>query len=218
MTHYITLDEVVRWCGRLRSDPDLGPEFVTKEFVMAFVKSVPEAEESVAAVLRRYPQQAILITDLADVIMRSGDCAFTSEQRELIGAYTSGTNDCTYCYDTHKATAEAFGVNENLLEAMLSDLDGSAVDEKLKPVLRYVKKLTETPSRMVQADADAIFNAGWDEDCFHYTVMICGLFNLMNRMMDGYGVKNTAEGRRMRGRMLVDTGYKVVTDALKSQS
>ena len=109
---------------------------------MAFVKSVPESEESVAAVLRRYPQHAVLITELAEVVMRSGDCAFTSEQRELIGAYTSGTNDCTYCYDTHKATEEAFGVDENLLDSMLSDLDASAVDEKLKPVLRYVRKLT----------------------------------------------------------------------------
>ncbi|MCH7538319.1 MAG: hypothetical protein IID57_10760 [Proteobacteria bacterium] len=105
---------------------------------MAFVKSVPESEESVAAVLRRYPQQAVLVT--------------------------------------------------------------------------------ETPSRMVQADVDAIFNAGWDADCFHYTVMICGLFNLMNRMMDGYGVKNTAEGRLINGRKLVDTGYRVVTDALKPQA
>ena len=183
---------------------------------MAFVESIPQAEESVAAVLRRYPQHALLITELADVVMRSGECAFSSEQRELIGAYTSGTNDCTYCYGTHKATAEAFGVDENLLESMLSDLDGSTVDEKLKPVLRYVKKLTETPSRMVQADVDAIFDAGWDEDDFHYAVMICGLFNLMNRMMDGYGVKNTAEGRQMRGKMLVDTGYRVVTDALKA--
>ncbi len=49
---------------------------------MAFVKSVPEAEESVAAVLRRYPQHAVLITDLADFVMRSGDCAFTSESRK----------------------------------------------------------------------------------------------------------------------------------------
>jgi uncharacterized peroxidase-related enzyme len=189
-----------------------------KEMVMAFVKSVPEAEESVAAVLRRYPQHAVLITELADHVMRSGDCAFTSEQRELIGAYTSGTNDCTYCYNTHKATAEAFGVDENLLESMLGDLDSSAVDEKLKPVLRYVKKLTETPSRMVQADVDAIFDAGWDEDCFHYAVMICGLFNLMNRLMDGYGVKNTAEGRITKGRLLADTGYRAVTDALNPQS
>ncbi len=182
---------------------------------MAFLKSVPAEEESVAAVLRRYPRQAMLITELADQLMRSGECAFTSKERELIGAFTSGTNDCTYCYDTHRVTAEAFGVDEGLLESMLRDLDGSAVDEKLKPVLRFVKKLTESPSRMVQADLDAIFDAGWGEDDFHYAVMICALFNFMNRMIDGYGVKNTAEGRLMRGQLLVDTGYRVVTDALK---
>ena len=183
---------------------------------MAFVKSVPEAEESVAAVLRRYPQHAVLISELADLVMRSGDCAFTSEQRELIAAYTSGTNDCTYCYNTHKATAEAFGVEEQLLESMLSDLDASAVDEKLKPVLRYVRKLTETPSRMVQADVDAIFDAGWDEDCFHYTVMICGLFNFYNRLIEGYGVKNTADFRLKAGGELKARGYSVVLDKLKA--
>lgn len=183
---------------------------------MAFVKSIPETEESVSAVMRRYPKQAIPLIELTDIIMRSGDCAFTSDQRELIAAYASGLNDCTYCYNTHKATAEAFGVAENLLDSMLSDLDTSAVDDKLKPVLRFVKKLTQSPSRMVQADADAIFDAGWDEDCFHYTVMICGLFNLMNRMMDGYGVKNTADFRKSRGKVLAETGYGVVTDALKT--
>ena len=186
------------------------------EIAMAFVKSVPEAEESVAAVMRRYPKQAIPLIELTDIIMRSGDCAFTSEQRELIAAYSSGLNDCTYCYNTHKSTAEAFGVDENLLDSMLSDLDTSAVDDKLKPVLRFVRKLTQSPSRMVQADADAIFDAGWDEDCFHFTVMICGLFNLMNRMMDGYGVKNTADFRKSRGKVLADNGYRVVTDGLKT--
>ena len=183
---------------------------------MSFVKFVPEAEESVAAVMRRYPDQATPLIELTDVIMRSGDCAFTSEQRELIAAYASGLNDCTYCYNTHRATAEAFGLDENLLDSMLSDLDTSAVDDQLKPVLRFVKKLTQSPSRMVQADADAIFDAGWDEDCFHYTVMICGLFNLMNRVMDGYGVKNTAEFRKSRGRVLADVGYRGVTAGLKT--
>lgn len=72
---------------------------------------------------------------------------------------------------------------------MLSDLEASAVDTKLKPVLRFTRKLTQSPSRMVQADADAIFDAGWDEDCFHFTVMICSLFNFYNRLVDGYGVK-----------------------------
>ena len=174
---------------------------------MAFVKSIPEAEESVAAVMRRYPGQAMPMMQFSEHILRTGECAFTHEQRELIGAFASGVNDCTYCYNTHKATAEAFGVDEGLLDSMVNDLEAASVDEKMKPVLRFVQKLTKSPSKMVQADADAIFEAGWDEDCFHYAVMICAMFNMMNRIMDGYGVKNTAEFRLERGRMLVDTGY-----------
>jgi hypothetical protein len=41
---------------------------------------------------------------------------------------------------------------------------------------------------------------------------------MMNRIIDGYGVTNTAEGRRKKGRMLADTGCQAVTDALKSQA
>ncbi|MGB5734087.1 MAG: hypothetical protein WBM40_06570 [Thiohalocapsa sp.] len=184
---------------------------------MAFVASVAENEESVGTVMKRYPEQAIPLMEMTEVIMRNGECAFTSEQRELIAAFASGTNNCTFCYNTHKATAETFGVDAGLLDSMLTDLDSSAVDEALKPVLRYVKKLTESPSRMVQADADAIFAAGWDEDCFHYTVMICALFNMYNRIMDGYGVKNTADFRQTRGAMLADAGYAWMVDIIKQQ-
>jgi uncharacterized peroxidase-related enzyme len=174
---------------------------------MSFIRSVPELEESVSAVMKRYPEQAVPLIGLADIIMRTGECQFSAQERELIGAFASGTNACTYCYNTHKATAEAFGVDEDLLENLLDDIDTSAVDDKLKPVLHYVKKLTESPSIMLQADVDAIFAAGWDEDSFHFTVMICALFNMMNRIMDGYGVKNTAEFRQSRGAMLAVDGY-----------
>lgn len=184
---------------------------------MAFVASVPSKEESVGAVMRRYPDQAIPLMEMTEVVMRTGDCAFTPEQRELIAAYASGINSCTFCYSTHKATAEAFGIDEDLLESLLTDLDGSPVDDRMKPVLRYVKKLTETPSKMVQADADAIFDAGWDEDCFHFTVMICAMFNMYNRIMDGYGVRNTADFRQTRGAMLADAGYAWMIDVIKQQ-
>ncbi|MDP6993520.1 MAG: hypothetical protein QGF87_04125 [Woeseiaceae bacterium] len=174
---------------------------------MAFVKSIPESEESVAAVMGRYPAMAMPMMQLAEEILRTGECAFTHEERELIGAYASGLNNCTYCYNTHKATAEAFGVDEGLLDGMVNDLDTADIDEKMRPVLEYVRKLTKTPSKMLQADADAIFDAGWDEHCFHYAIMICAMFNMMNRIMDGYGVKNTAEFRLSRGKILAETGY-----------
>ena len=185
---------------------------------MAFVASVPEEEESVGAVMRRYPDQAIPLMEMTEVVMRTGSCAFTLEERELIAAFSSGTNACTFCYNTHRATAEAYGVEPGLLESLLTDLDGAPIDDKMKPVLRYVKKLTETPSRMVQADADAIFDAGWDEDCFHFTVMICAMFNMYNRIMDGYGVRNTAEFRETRGAKLADVGYAWMIDIIKQQA
>lgn len=182
---------------------------------MAFVKSIPASEESVTAVMKRYPDQAIPMTQLTGIVMRTGECQFTPEQRELIAAFASGTNRCTYCYETHRATAEAFGVDEGLLASLLQDLDASPVNEKMKPVLRFARKLTETPSRIVQSDVDAIFEAGWDENSFHYLVMICGLFNFYNRLMDGYGVRNTPEFRNSRGRVLAEEGYDVVTKALE---
>ncbi len=181
---------------------------------MAFLKSISAAEESVTVVMKRYPEQARLLTELTQIIMRTGKCGFSTRERELIAAFASGTNACTYCMDTHMATAEAFGVDKGLLEALLADVDAGPVDDRLKPVLRYVKKLTQTPSRMVQADVDAIFAAGWDEDSFHFAVMICSLFNLYNRLMDGYGIKNTAAFRASRGRMLAERGYGIVTAAL----
>lgn len=185
---------------------------------MAFVASVPEEEESVGAVMRRYPDQAVPLMEMTEVVMRTGSCAFSMEERELIAAFASGTNACTFCYNTHKATAEAFGVDSGLLESLLTDLDSAPIDENMKPVLRYAKKLTETPSRMVQADADAIFEAGWDEDCFHFTVMICAMFNMYNRIMDGYGVRNTAEFRQTRGAKLADVGYAWMIDIIKQQA
>ena len=174
---------------------------------MAFVKSIPETEESVHAVMRRYPGQATPMMQFSENILRTGECRFTHGQRELIAAYASGLNNCTYCYNTHKATAEAFGVDEDLLDGMVSDLESTTVEAKMMPVLRFVRKLTQTPSRMVQADADAVFDAGWGEDEFHFAVMICAMFNMMNRIMDGYGVKNTADFRLERGRLLAETGY-----------
>ena len=182
---------------------------------MAHIAWIPTADESVSAVMKRFPDQAIALTELTEIVMRSGDCAFSSEERELIAAYASGMNACTYCYNTHKATAEAFGVAPGLLDALLADVDDSPVDDRLKPVLRFAGKLTASPSRVVQSDVDAVLDAGWNETDFHYVVMIVGLFNFYNRLMDGYGVRNTAEFRESRGTVLAERGYAVVTDALR---
>lgn len=179
---------------------------------MSFIPRIPEDEGSVAAILGPYPDIAMPVCMLTEHVMRSGDCPFTVAERELIAAFVSGVNACTYCAGTHEATAEALGVDPTLFSALLDDIDTADVDENLKPVLKYVKKLTLTPTRMIQADADAIFSAGWNENAFHFTVMICGMFNMYNRLLEGYGIKNTHEFRQTAGRGLAESGYMHVAE------
>lgn len=84
-------------------------------------------------------------------------------QRELIAAYVSGLNSCTYCYGVHTATSAAFGIEKSVFEALMDDLDSAPVDEKMKPLLRLARRLTLEPAKTVQADIDAITAVGWKE-------------------------------------------------------
>ncbi|MEC3976944.1 carboxymuconolactone decarboxylase family protein [Amycolatopsis sp. H20-H5] len=142
---------------------------------MSYLKSLP-AETTLLQVFQAYPDTAGPLLDYHELVMRAPS-PFTAGERELIAAYVSGTNACDYCHGIHTHTAEAFGVPEGLLTEALTDLDASPVDDRLKPVLRYVAKLTRTPAKMTQADADAVFEAGWDEAALHSAVLVCALFN-----------------------------------------
>jgi uncharacterized peroxidase-related enzyme len=154
---------------------------------MSFLRSLPE-DAALLNVFQAYPRTARPLIDYHELVMR-GPSPFSVAERELIAAYVSGVNACRYCAGVHTATAEAFGVAAGLLDAALADLDTAPVDERLKPVLRYVEKLTRSPARMTEADAEAVFAAGWDERALHDAVLVCALFNFMNRIVDGLGVR-----------------------------
>ena len=56
---------------------------------MSFVKSIPVSEESVSAVMQRYPDQGLPMAQLTEIIMRTGVCQFSAKERELIGAFAA---------------------------------------------------------------------------------------------------------------------------------
>jgi uncharacterized peroxidase-related enzyme len=157
-------------------------------------------------VFRAYPDTARPLLDYHELVMR-GPSPFTVAERELIAAYVSGVNECGYCHGVHTATAEAFGIPEGLLEALLADLDTAPVDEKIRAVLRYVGKLTTAPARLTDDDAAAVLAAGWDERALHDAVIVCALFNFMNRMVNGLGIKADESYFALSGKRLRDVGY-----------
>jgi uncharacterized peroxidase-related enzyme len=164
-------------------------------------------------VFRAFPGPAEPLLDYHEALLR-GPSPFTVAERELIAAYTSGLNACGYCHGVHTATAEEFGVPEGTLQALLDDVDTAPVDERMRPVLRYVRKLTQEPSRVVPNDVEAVLAAGWEEQAVHDAAAVCGLFNLMNRLVDGLGITADEDYFTLSSRRLAAISYAGLHDLL----
>ena len=136
-----------------------------------------------------YPGHMKSVIELHQTVMRDMDSPYTVAERELIAAYTSAINACSFCYGSHRTVAEALGVDSELLSAMLDDLETAPISGKLKSVFRLVKKLTESPSKVTHADRSEVLAAGWGEQGIVDACLICGMFNMMNRLVDGTGIK-----------------------------
>jgi len=182
---------------------------------MPFVARLPDNARP-STVLETHPEQRRHLMHLTEAVLR-GPAELSPGQRELLAAYTSAENACRFCHATHAATARALGETPDVIQALLEDIDAAPVEQRMKPLLSYVRKLTREPARMTQADADAIFAAGWGEDAFHHTVMVCALFNLYNRLIEGYGVKSSPDYQDLIGTRLAEGGYLPSIEASAAQ-
>lgn len=173
---------------------------------MPFLPSI-DAHDKVPHVLAKFQNGTqIPLLEFHQALLR-GDSPFSVKERELMAAYVSGVNACRYCYGAHAAVAKLYGVPEPLLTGLLDDLETADVDDKLRPVLAYLRKLTLTPTRMTQADADAVFAAGWTEQALYDAVQVCCLYNFMNRFVEGLGLTPVPDQFDMEGTMIKNGGY-----------
>jgi uncharacterized peroxidase-related enzyme len=153
---------------------------------MALLPSLPDVS-SLGDVLKAHPDGIAPLLEYINNVLR-GDSQLTIGERELIAAYVSGLNACSFCHDSHKIYAEAFGIDPGTVEALLVNIDTAPVSENLKPIFRYVHKLNSMPPRLVSADVQAVLDAGWSEQSLFTAIQISGLFNMMNRLVEGSGV------------------------------
>jgi len=123
--------------------------------------SLPESPH-LSDVLKTFPKGVEPLLAYHDAILRS-ESPLTVAQRELIAAYVSGLNACGFCFGAHSTIAQAHGVDEELFVQLVNDPESAGVEERMLPLLAYVKKLTEAPASVSDRDAEAVFAAGWEE-------------------------------------------------------
>ena len=127
--------------------------------------------------------------------------------RELIGAYFSKKNQCSFCSDSHAAAAAEF-LEEDLVDEVLRDLESSRLDDAHKALFRYVAKLAEHPERVVVSDINKLKDAGWSEEAIYDALTVASVFKFYNTWNNGSGVQNMKTSDYLySGKVLNTLGY-----------
>ncbi|MDA0341713.1 MAG: carboxymuconolactone decarboxylase family protein [Proteobacteria bacterium] len=158
---------------------------------MTRLRSFPEPA-TLINVYATYPELTSHLPDFLERLMR-GDSPFSAAERELISGYVCGLNRCNYCCRAHVLAAAELGIGEDVFDAVMADLETAPIEDRLKPVLRYVRLLTLTPGDVTDADAAAVYAAGWDDTAMVHTIMICAHFNFVTRIAQGAGLSGSEE-------------------------
>jgi len=157
--------------------------------------------------LFRFKQSATdHLVRFTEEVMR-GPSPLSPGLRELIGAYFSKKNQCSFCSDAHAAAAAEF-LEKELVDEVLHDLENSRLDKAHKALFRYIGKLAENPNRVTAADIKKLKEAGWSEEAIYDALTVASMFRFYNTWNNGAGVQNmTLADYEHSGRVLLKMGY-----------
>jgi uncharacterized peroxidase-related enzyme len=127
--------------------------------------------------------------------------------RELIGAYFSKRNQCSFCSDAHAAAAAQL-LEKELVDEVLDDLENSRLDSAHKELFRYIGKLAENASRVTELDIEKLKALGWSEEAIYDALTVASVFKFYNTWNGGSGVQNMRSADYVHaGKVLNTMGY-----------
>jgi uncharacterized peroxidase-related enzyme len=165
-----------------------------------------EAIPEILHLFRFKPRSTDHLVRFTEEVMR-GPSPLSPGLRELIGAYFSKKNQCSFCSDAHAAAAAQF-LEKELVDEVLLDLENSRLDSPHKALFRYIGKLAENPARVTTTDIRKLKDAGWSEEAIYDTLTVASVFRFYNTWNSGAGVKNMTSADYVHsGKVLKTMGY-----------
>ncbi|MFC0033289.1 carboxymuconolactone decarboxylase family protein [Micromonospora chaiyaphumensis] len=134
------------------------------------------------------PETAKPLNQLAETLLRAPHPTLTPGERELIAAYVSGLNDCTFCCSSHSAFAAAqLPAGMHLVDQVRADVGTAPVSVKLRALLRIAAAVQRSGREVTTELVDAARAEGATDLEIHDTVLIAAAFCMFNRYVDGLG-------------------------------
>jgi uncharacterized peroxidase-related enzyme len=175
---------------------------------------LPEGLPGITGPLRKYPETAQHLMGLAETLLR-GPSSLTPAERELIAAYVSAQNECSFCLNSHAAVARhLYGQESALVAQTLADAQQAELSDKMKALLVIAGKVQQGGRRVTAAEVAKARSAGADDQAIHDTVLIAAAFCMFNRYVDGLDtwLPEDPAGYEQMGAVLAEKGYLRIED------
>jgi uncharacterized peroxidase-related enzyme len=159
--------------------------------------------------MRFRPETAKPLNELAEILLR-GPHPLTAGERELIAAYVSGLNECTFCCTSHSAFAAAqLDDGMPLVDRVRADLDTAPVSAKLRALLRIAGAVQQDGRKVTPELVEAARAEGATDLEIHDTVLIAAAFCMYNRYVDGLATLAPDDPDRyaMAAQRIIQFGY-----------
>ena len=136
-------------------------------------------------VLRAYafaPAKLQAFADMYNDLMLA-ESGLSKLEREMIAVAVSSVNHCYYCLTAHGAAVRQLSGNPALGEQMVMNYRAAeGLTPKQVAMLDFADKLTRNPNAIVEADRQALRDAGFSDRDIWDIAAVASFFNMSNRM------------------------------------
>jgi uncharacterized peroxidase-related enzyme len=155
------------------------------------------------------PETGKHLYDLAQVLLRD-ESPLTPAERELIAAYVSERNSCTFCMCSHAAAArELFEEESHVVDSVITNVATASLSPKLKALLNIAGRVQLNGKTVMPEDIDDARKEGATDRDIHDTVLIAAAFSMFNRYVDGLATLTPTDPKvyEEMGKRMATVGY-----------
>lgn len=103
-------------------------------------------------------------------------------EREMIAVVVSSVNKCFYCLVAHGAAVRALSGDPMLGEMMAMNWRVADLDARQTAMLGFAEKMTRNAAEILEADRQALRDAGFSDRDIWDIANVAGFFNMTNRV------------------------------------
>lgn len=116
------------------------------------------------------------------------DSPLTRLQREMMATVVYGIVGAKPCLSTHCEAMRRLTGDDELGPEFVERWPDYQVDDRTRVLLRYSRRLTESPNRVGEEDIESLREAGWDDRAIYEATALIGVFNFIGRLEAASGL------------------------------